>query len=323
MEIQKDLFNYPNNRKFRQNPELEELEADPKSLQKEKRKFVTILCQFIDSIDFEIKQDIGRPKANITEIMKCLGIMCYNGMSYRRAESDFLDMKDKNLIDTIPKRSTLNKYICSDDTNKILSRLIQLSSIVFIDNEDTMICDSTWLSHHMYGGGYKIVYDKEHAPLDKCTKLHIACLMNSKVIAYAKTSKGTTHDSPMLKELVTHVVKNGFHIRNLLADAGYSSKENYSFCNHLNINNVFIDFQIRAKLRPEGKTAWMKQLKMFKENPELWHEKYRFRQVVEGVFSVIKKKHINYLRSRKSESRENELMLKALVYNLTVIGRYF
>jgi transposase len=206
---------------------------------------------------------------------------------------------------------------------KILSRLIQISSLAFIDSEDTIICDSTWLGHHMYHGGYHLVYDKEHCALDKCTKVHIACLKNSKAIAFAKVTEGTVHDSPMLKELVMNVINNGFNIKNLLADAGYSSKANYSFCNHVNISNVFIDFQERAKLRPDGRTPWMKQLKVFKENPDVWHEKYRYRVVVEGIFSCIKKKHVNYLRSRQTDSRFNELLLKILVHNLTVIGRYF
>jgi len=194
MEIQENLFNSSKERQFRQKPDLVRLEKDSHSLQKEKRKFIQVLCQFIDSVDFGQENEIGRPRTEITDITKCLCIMAYNGMSYRRAESDFLDIQEKGLINSIPKRSTLNKYVCSEETNKTISKLIQLSSLVFIDSEDTLICDSTWFSHHMYGGGYKIVYDKKHASLDKCTKLHIACLKNSKIIACAITTKGTSHD---------------------------------------------------------------------------------------------------------------------------------
>ena len=163
------------------------------------------------------------------------------------------------------------------------------------------------------GGGYNVVYDKEHAPLDKCTKMHIACLKNSKIIAGIKVTKGTAHDSLIFKDLVISVVRNGFNIKNLLADAGYSSKDNYAFCYNLNIENIFIDFKKRASLREQGRTPWMRQLKLFKKNLELWHESYRFRVIVEGIFSAIKKKQINYLRARQEISRENELLLKSLV----------
>jgi hypothetical protein len=281
------------------------------------------LNEFIESVDFSEKQEIGRPRSDIQDLTKCLLVMCFNGMSYGRAESDFVELYNKGLIHSIPKISTLNKYVCSKDLTKILNRLIQLFSLVFIDSEDTIICDSTWLGHHMYHGGYHLVYDKEHAPLDKCTKVHIACLKNSKIIAFAKVTDGTKHDSPILKELIMNVINNGFNIKNLLTDAGYSSKANYAFCNHVNISNIFIDFQSRAKLRSDGRTPWMKQLKVFKENPDIWHEKYRYRVVVEGIFSSIKKKHVNYLRSRQTNSRFNELLLKILVYNLMVIVRYF
>jgi hypothetical protein len=47
-----------------------------------------------------------------------------------------------------------------------------------------------------------------------------------------------------------------------------------------------------------------------------------FRALVEGVFSAIKRKHLNYLRSRNETAQDIELLLKCLVYNITVIGRY-
>ena len=42
----------------------------------------------------------------------------------------------------------------------------------------------------------------------------------------------------------------------------------------------------------------------------------------EGVFSAIKRKNVNYLRSKREMSQDIELLLKALVYNLTIIGRF-
>jgi transposase len=213
--------------------------------------------------------------------------------------------------------------MCLESTKKIIERLIQVSALVFIDNEETIICDSTWLSHSQYGGGYEVVHDKENAPLDKCTKMHIACLKNSKIIAFAKSTKGTVNDCPIFKELVVSVMRNGFNIRSVLADAGYLSKDNYALCRNFNIENTFIDFKSNSKLQGNSKSLWAQQLKVFLKDNDLWHEKYRFRVIVEGIFSAMKKKQVTYLRSRNQTSRENELLIKALVYNLTVIGRYF
>ena len=131
------------------------------------------------------------------------------------------------------------------------------------------------------------------------------------------------NDSPVFQELVEGTVNNGFRIGTVLADAGYSSKNNYALCKRLGIFEVYIDFKsnARLKLAPDG--IWKEKLRLFQENKKQWDEVYRYRQCVEGVMSVIKKKTTNYLRSRKPTSQDVELLLKALVYNLTIIGRYF
>lgn len=322
MEKQNNLFNFGNGR-FKQNPKLLELELQKNTLSNEKEKFIRNMVQFIDAVNFEDKSIFGRPKAITSDLFKSILIMSYHGMSYRRAESDIRWMFENRLISSIPRRSTLNKYMNLTETRKMLETLITISALVFIDYEDTLICDSTWLSHHMYGGGYKIVHDKEHAPLDKCTKIHLGCLKKSKVIAVAIVTKGTAHDCPIFQKLLIKVLNAGFCIRTLLADKGYTSKDNYSLCAKLNIEDVFIDFQSRCKPNPNSHTAWNNQLRAFLQHPDVWHEKYRFRVLVESLFSCMKKKSVNYLRSRKETARFNELLLKALVYNINTIGRYF
>ena len=143
------------------------------------------------------------------------------------------------------------------------------------------------------------VYDKKNAPLQKVRKLHIACLKNSKVIAYAKATIGTKHDSPFFEEVINAIVKNGFQIKTLLADARYNSKNNYALCKELGILNVFIDFKKNSVSRRAKSDLWREKLKLYKEQKNIWNQTYRFRVIVEGIFSAIKKKNLNYLRSKK------------------------
>jgi len=249
-------------------------------------------------------------------------VMSYNGMSYRRTQSDLRKMYREELIRTIPPRSTLNDYANDENTLRLIEKLIQVSALFFNENEDTMILDSTWFAQRMYSGGYRKVHDKRSGSLYKVRKLHIACLKNSKVICYAKATEGTKHDSPLFEEFVRAVVKNGFNIKTLLADSGYLSKDNYALCIELGIMNAFIDFRSNNKVRRAKSDLWREKLRLYKEQKEIWNQTYRFRVLVEGVFSAIKKKNLNYLRSRKETAQDVELLLKALVYNLTIIGKY-
>ena len=298
------------------------LQKNKHYLEQEKEKFINNMCDFIKPLNLQQLQIRGRPKSNFKDIIKSLLVMSFHGMSYRRSQSDFKYMKEKELIKSVIPRSTLNDYSNNENTKLIIEKLIQISSLFFQENEDTLILDSTWFGERMYSGGYRKVYDKKNAPLQKVRKLHVACLKNSKVITYAKATIGTKHDCPMFKDLVLTTKKNRFQIKTLLADAGYSSKENYALCRENNIFNVFIDFKKNASVKRAKSDIWREKLKLYKENKEIWNQTYRFRVIIEGVFSAIKRKGLTYLRSKKDNAKDVEVLLKVLVYNLTIIGKY-
>lgn len=298
------------------------LQKNSLTLEKEKERFIQNMCGFIEPLNFDTFQLMGRPKSDFKDILKSLLVMSYNGMSYRRTQSDLKWMSQQELVKTILPRSTLNDYANNFNTKKLIEKLIQISALFFLDNEDTIILDSTWFGQRMYSGGYRKVYDKKNAPLEKVRKLHIGCLKNSKVIAYAKATKGTEHDSPNFENCVNVIVKNGFQIKTLLADSGYLSKSNYALCKELGILNTFIDFRSNITGKRAKSDLWREKFKLYKEQKEVWNESYRFRVLVEGVFSAIKRKNLNYLRSKKEIAQDVEVLLKALVYNLTIMGKY-
>lgn len=291
-------------------------------LEYEKSKFIAVMCSFIDNLNFETFQLIGRPKADFKDIVKSLLIMSFNGMSYRRTQSDLRKMQEDSLILYSPPRSTLNDYCNNEQTIAILEKLIQASALFFTDNENTLILDSTWLATRMYLGGHKRVYDKAHTPFKFTRKLHVSILKNSKVIAFAKATSGEISDFNIFEQMVRQPIENGFEITSLLADSGYSSKQNYALCKELEIFDAFIDFRSNVTGKRAKSDLWREKVKLFKEQKSIWHESYKYRALVEGVFSAIKRKMINYLRSRNEIAQDVELLLKCLVYNLTVMGKY-
>ena len=280
-------------------------------LETEKINFIQVMDNFFNSVDIEEEQFKGRPKTSLVNVIKALCLMSYTSMSYRRIQSD--------INFSIPK-STLNDYVNNDKLLKLLEKLIQMSAMLFI-HEDNLIIDSTWFGEKMYTGGYRKVHNK-NAPLGKVRKLHIACLRESKIIVYAKATKGTVSDSPILPDIISKVKNKGFNIKTLIADAGYSSKNNYAICRDNQIFNVFINFRKNATLRRAKSSIWREQLTLFKENKEVWNQTYKLRVIVESIFSVIKRKNLNYLRSRNETSKDVEILLKVLVYNLTIISKY-
>lgn len=289
------------------------------SLEKEKMNFLKSICFFLDGLELSTEQLNGRPKSDQREILKHLLVMSYNAMSYRRAVSDLQILKSQGFIKTLLSRSTLNYYANSKDTIPLLERLIQISSTFFRDNEDTLVVDSTWFGEKMYVGGCKLVHGSKQG-VTNTRKVHVGILKNSKAICYAKATAGTLHDCPAFSEILIQSSKL-FNFKFCLGDKAYCSKENYILCSDLNIT-AFLDFKKNYKASGGKSLLWKDQFNIWKNHPKTWHESYRYRVVIESVFSVIKKKHNNYLRSRKQNSRDVEMLLKCLVYNLTLVGKH-
>lgn len=287
-------------------------------LEEEKGVFLKTACNFLENIRFSDEQVNGRPKADPREILKHLMVMSYNAMSYRRAISDLKLLHDQGFIQKIISRSTLNDYANKDNTITLLERLIQVSATFFKESEDTLIVDSTWFGEKMYVGGCKNVH-KNKQGLMNTRKIHVGILKNSKIICCAKATHGTRHDSPVFKEILVGSAEM-FNLKYCLGDKGYCSRDNYILCNDRDIT-AFLDFKVNSRFKGGKSALWKQQINVWKDKPEIWKESYRFRVLIESVFSVIKKKHNSYLRSRNQVSRDVEMLLKCLVYNLSIIGK--
>lgn len=298
------------------------LNPNSKTLEVEKMKFIEAMISFIKPLNFDVLQVSGRPRTDIKDVIISLLMMSYNGMSYRRTQVDLNELKQKEVVERVIPKSTLNDYANNENVKSFLEKLIQASALFFNDNENTLIMDSTWLSTRMYAGGYRKVYDKTNVNFNETRKLHIACLKNSKAIACAITSDGKVHDSPVGRDLIEKVANAGFNITTLLADAGYLSKETYILCKELGILNPYINFRANVHAKGGKSDLWKDRIKIWKEQPEVWREAYRHRVLVEGVFSAIKRKNRNWLRSRTILAQDVELLLRCLTYNLTIIGKY-
>lgn len=294
-------------------------------LEVEKADFLDVLCQFVDGIDFWEENQTGRPRINTRDILKALLVMSYHSWSYRRSNSDIEKMKEESVISYVPKRATLNKYMRDPEFKQILERLVELSALSFVELEQTIIIDSTWFCNMIRLSSavrYKANRNVNIPPLEKTRKLHIVIGLKSKIIISARTSFGTVHDINFFKELLENTIKLGIRVKTLLADAAYNSKDNYILCENYGIE-AFLDFKKNASLGRDRSSLRRKQLILYKSHPELWHQSYNYRPIVEGVFSVMKRKGKNYIRGRQEISQDCEILLRVLWYNLTIISKHY
>lgn len=80
----------------------------------------------------------------------------------------------------------------------------------------------------------------------------------------------------------------------------------------LNVENV------RSSYHP-GNGAWVRMIRFFRDNNELFREHYHKRSNVESTFSSIKRKFLPYVRSKEKQSQYNEILCKVACYNASIL----
>lgn len=301
-------------------------------LQSEKSDMIAVMVELLDNINYEdfINPQInGRPKSYIVDVVKSLLIMNYHSWSYNRSRSDLKDMVEKGVINKLPAKSTLNKYMQEISFTEILQKIIEVSAMLFIEKETVFMIDAAWFFNRMIvsDSQYKYKYAKKRGKtIDlpthvKTRKLHILIAKQSKIIVSARTSMGKSNDINYFDTLLTSAINIGFNVKTILGDAAYGSKDNYSLCDENQID-AFLQFKKNSVPGRSQSKLRREKLIIFREQPQIWYETYRFRQIVEGVFSSIKRKGRHLLRSRNGIAQENEMLLKALWHNLCVIGKF-
>jgi len=293
-----------------------------KACSQEKLMFLRILkdaCDYI-AIEQEYKGN-GRPPVFYEDIVKSLCIKSYNNYSSWRAESELKIARSMGITSTVPKRSTLNKYMQSNKVNGFLNRLYKVIAEPLAEVEVYFSADATGISN-AYGNTrwIKIRHTKEEAKHRReYSKLHIITGIKTNVVCSAKVTNGTAHESPYFKELLDDTAKI-FSIKELSADAGYLSRDNVKAI--ANKGAVpFIMGKRNVSVPSRGTiTSWGAMLRLWKHHQMYFAEHYHRRSNVESTFSMMKRKFGDFCRSKKLESQENEILCKVVCHNAVVLA---
>jgi transposase len=151
----------------------------------------------------------------------------------------------------------------------------------------------------------------------KWKKLHIITGIVSNIIVSATVTKGYSADSPQFQGLVSDTASN-FQISELSADPAYLSKNNVRLVTGLGgIPYIMPKSNTSFKNRSGG--AWIKMIRMWRDNRDEFKRHYHLRSNVESTFSMIKRKFSDKLRSKKDQSQKNEILAKIVCHNISVL----
>jgi transposase len=267
----------------------------------------------------------GRPALPLSESLYCAILKVYSGLSGRRASGVYANVHDRDLLSRVPNYMVASRALNRPEATHILYRLLSLSAapLAGLEEGGVIAPDSTGVQTTSFGGWREEKHgEKRHK---KWLKVHAMVGTRTHVIIRAIVSEQNSGDAPEFEPLLRGAVEDGFRPSTVVADKGYLSANNYAIAGSLGIE-PYIPFRagtvsnevnrIRGVRKPD---AWVKAYHLFRASREEFDRNYHRRSNVESVFSALKRKLGENIRSRTSVAQVNEILCKLIAYNLTVV----
>jgi transposase len=294
---------------------------------KEMRLIDTLLRDLVSGVyDFpRTPGHAGRNPTPLSDAIYCAVLKVYSGLSGRRAFGVYLNVSDRGLLSDVPSYMVASRLLNRPEVTPILYRLLSLSAMPLAGLEDGGVVapDSTGIQTTSFGAWREAKHGEQR--VKKWLKLHALVGTKTHVIIRAVVGDEYSADSIQFGPLLRDTLAVGFHPGTLVADKGYLSKDNYALADSLGLE-AYIPFKantlsnevnrIRGTKNP---ASWEKAYHLFQANRDEFNRNYHTRSNVESVFSALKRKFGENVRSKNQVAQVNEVLCKLIAYNLTVV----
>lgn len=261
----------------------------------------------------------GRPPKQLYDMLVCLAIKEYFGLSLRRTMGIIRFLRYSGHIDVnIPCFKTLNNYMNNGEIKPYLDALIKITSDPLRTVEHFFATDSTGVSTCCFSSWFCIRTRKKTKRRDHImTHLTIGTMLNGACAVDVRTKRG--EDNVIFRKHVADIGKD-FNVEEWSGDSTYLSREN---CNAVADIRAEPWFRLKNNItaKAKGSISWRKMVRGFREEPEIANPKYHRRSNAESTFSAKNRKFGSHVRSKYPTSQCTEETLKWVDYNFTVLAR--
>lgn len=278
----------------------------------EKAKFLELLYSLCSQIE-DPPQHMGRPRIPLADRVFSAAFKVYSTISARRFMSDLREARQRGYISTMPNFCFISRCLESEEITPILKQLIIESSLPLKSVEENFAVDSTGFRTKGHSTWFSTKYNKE-VEKSEWIKVHLMCGTLTSIVTAVEVSSRKDHDSPFFHPLLTQTAQSGFNMREVSADKGYDSYNN----RHLVLVKGAVPYiPFRSNAQPNNKgELWRRMYHFYSFNRDEFNAHYHRRSNVESVFSTMKRKFGEKLRSKTETAQINEALCKVLAHNL-------
>lgn len=279
----------------------------------EKRLFYELLnelCQLIPEPTYEF----GRPRVPLRDLVFVCALKLYNGYSLRKIDYDIKMAEAAGYIKKAPHYNRLSEFLNEETTYHLLQKLITITALPLKELEDQYSMDASGFGSYQYDRWMRTRFQKPKTEWRNYVKGHICIGTKTNVIVSAEVTYATRHDSKEAENLLKPL--SMFNPKEVSADKAYNSKKIFQAIDSMNAI-PFIPFP--SSRNPKSKNSpeiWIRMYNLFKNHKETFLNRYHKRSNVETVFSMIKMRLGEFLKSKTYQAQCNEVLFKFLVHNI-------
>lgn len=259
---------------------------------------------------------IGRPPADLEDVIKGIAVMKYLSKPYRRGVSWIRGIQREAEIGEVYHFNTYGNYMRAPFLTPILDEVLTVTSLLLGVREEGLAVDSTGFGPP-HSRRWRDVKNDNRESI-RCRKMHAMCGVKSNIITSATVTPGPSGDSPEFPELLERTSDN-FPIGEVYGDPAYLSRRN---CDLVEDSGGMPFFKPKSNTTRKAKRskAWRDMILHHERDSESFMKRYHKRSNVESTFSSIKMRLSPHLRSRTETAKENELLVLAILHNINMVA---
>lgn len=285
--------------------------------QTEKRRFLSLLFDLTRGVPNAArdKSKIGRKPTPMRDMIFASAFKVYSTVSTRRFACDLADAHEKGYLSTLMNSISISAYLDTAAVTPVLRALIEQASLPLRAVETVFAPDSTGFSCSRFVRWYDEKYGVTRSGHD-WVKAHAMCGTKTHIITAVEIHDKDAADSPQFKPLVEATAKN-FTIKEVPADKAYLSHDNLELVDQLG-GVAYVPFKSNS-VQGEAGRLWEKMFLYYQFNREDFMAHYHQRSNAESVFSMVKAKFRDNVRSRTDVAMKNEVLCKLLCHNICCV----
>jgi transposase len=256
----------------------------------------------------------GRPPLLLADVVFSACFKVYSTFSGRRFMTDLRDAHERGHVTKAIHYNSIFKYLEDDALTPVLRALVTVSSLPLKAVDVSFAVDSSGFGTSRYIKWHDTKHGVERRQAE-WVKCHLAVGTKTGIVTAAHVERQDTGDAPHFPALVGATARN-FDVREVQADKAYCSLTNLQAAASVGAT-PFIPFRSNATHEKGG--LWSEMFTYFCEHRDTFMQRYHQRSNVESVFSAIKRKFGDSVRSKADTAMVNEVLCKVVAHNVCVV----